>query len=91
MVEFVKVKTGSNRTRSERAVMDKAFDTIRDLQLIETRSEHFLRVLEHGKISTNNYLRRFHNSFVGLFFLDFLFRLEPILNRMAFVAALLFI
>ncbi|MGA2788889.1 MAG: hypothetical protein ABSF60_15320, partial [Verrucomicrobiota bacterium] len=33
MVEFVKVKTGSNRTRSERAVMDKAFDSIRDRQL----------------------------------------------------------
>jgi hypothetical protein len=30
-------------------------------------------------------------SFVGLFFLDFLFRLEPVLNRVAFVAALLYI
>ncbi len=61
MAEFVKTKTGSNRTRSERAVMDDAFDSIRDLQLIETRSEHFLRVVERGKVSTNNYLRRFHN------------------------------
>jgi hypothetical protein len=61
MDEFVKLKTGSNRTRSERAVMDKAFDSIRDLQLLETRSEHFLRVLGFGKVSTNNYLRRFHN------------------------------
>jgi len=66
MVDFVKVKTGSNRTRSERAVMDKAFDSIRDRQLIETRSEHFLRVLENGKISTNNYLRRFHNFAVDM-------------------------
>jgi integrase len=66
MVEFVKVKTGSNRNRSERAVVDKAFDSIRDRQLIETRSEHFLRVLEHGKISTNNYLRRFHNFAVDM-------------------------
>jgi hypothetical protein len=49
MVDFVKVKTGSNRSRSERAVMDKAFDSIRDRQLIETRSEHFLRVLETAK------------------------------------------
>ncbi len=57
MTEFVTVKTGSNRTRSERAVMDKAFDSNRDLELIETCSEHFLRVLELGKISTNNYLR----------------------------------
>jgi len=43
MDAFVKLKTGSNRTRSERAVLDKAFDSIRDLQLIETRAEHFLR------------------------------------------------
>jgi integrase len=61
MAEFVGLKTGSNRTRSERAIMDKSFDSIRDLQLIETRPEHFLRVLESGKVSTNNYLRRFHN------------------------------
>ena len=66
MAEFVKIKTGSNRTRSERAVLDKSFDSIRDKQLIETRAEHFLRVLESGKVSTNNYfaavsqLRRGH-------------------------------
>jgi integrase len=61
MSEFVKTKFGSNRTRSERAIMDKASDSIRDLQLVETRPEHFLRVLESRKVSTNNYLRRFHN------------------------------
>ena len=66
MTEFVKTKSGSNRTRSERAVMDKCFDYIRDEQLIETRSEHFLRVLEAGKVSTNNYLRRFHNFAVDM-------------------------
>jgi hypothetical protein len=61
MAEFVKTKTGNNRTRSERAVVDGAFDTIRDLPLLNTRPEHFLRVLENGFISTNNFLRRFHN------------------------------
>lgn len=61
MVEFIKTKTGTNRTRCERAVMDNAFDAIRDLELIQTRPEHFLKVLECGKVSTNNYLRRFHN------------------------------
>ncbi len=66
MADFVKIKTGSNRTRSERAVFDKAFDSIRDLQLLESRAEHFLRVLESGKISTNNYLRRFHNFAVDM-------------------------
>jgi integrase len=66
MAEFVKTKSGSNRTRSERAVLDKSFDAIRDLQLIETRPEHFLMVLESGKVSTNNYLRRFHNFAVDM-------------------------
>jgi integrase len=66
MSEFTKVKTGSNRIRSERAVLDKSFDSIRDRQLIETRPEHFLRVLESGKVSTNNYLRRFHNFAVDM-------------------------
>ena len=66
MNEFVNTKTGSNRIRSERAVQDKSFDSIRDLQLIETRSEHFLRVLSSGKVSTNNYLRRFHNFAVDM-------------------------
>lgn len=61
MAEFVKTKSGSNRTRSERAISDAAFDTIRDLPLLDTRPEHFLRVLEDGCVSTNNFLRRFHN------------------------------
>lgn len=66
MAEFVKIKTGSNRTRSERATMDKAFDSIRNLQLLETRAEHFLKVLGYGLVSTNNYLRRFHNFTVDM-------------------------
>jgi integrase len=66
MAEFVKIKTGSNRTRSERAIEDKAFDSIRDLQLLETRAEHFLKVLGNGLVSTNNYLRRFHNFAVDM-------------------------
>jgi integrase len=71
MAEFVKTKTGTNRTRSERAIMDHAFDSIRDLELIQTRSEHFLRVLESGKVSTNNYLRRFHNFAVDMGWLPY--------------------
>ena len=66
MAEFVRTKSGNNRIRTERAVMDKSFDTIRDLQLIETRPEHFLQVLESSKVSTNNYLRRFHNFAVDM-------------------------
>jgi integrase len=66
MEEFVKTKTGSNRVRSERAVADHAFDSIRNLPLLDTRAEHFLRVLEHGSLSTNSYLRRFHNFALDL-------------------------
>ena len=61
MIEFLKTKTGSNYIRTERAIKDHALDSIRNLQLLETRPEHFLRVLENGSLSTNNYLRRFHN------------------------------
>jgi integrase len=71
MAEFVKVKKDTNRTRAERAVMDKAFDSIRDLELIKTRPEHFFKVLESGKVSTNNYLRRFHNFAVDLGWLPY--------------------
>lgn len=46
MAEFIKTKTGTNRTRSERAVLDKSFDSIRDLPVLETRPEHFLKVLQ---------------------------------------------
>jgi hypothetical protein len=34
---------------------------VRDLPVLQTRAEHFLRVLEAGKVSTNVYLRRLHN------------------------------
>jgi integrase len=66
MAAFVKTKTGSNRTRSDRAILDKAFDSIRDMQLLETRPEHFLKILQGCKVSTNNYLRRFHNFAVDM-------------------------
>ncbi len=61
MAEFLKTKTGKNRMRYERAIADNAYDSIRGLHLIETQPEHFLGVLESGSVSTNNYLRGFHN------------------------------
>ncbi len=66
MAEFVETKSGSNRTRAERAVADKSIDSIRDLELLETRAEHFLHVLRAGKLSTNNYLRRLHSFALDL-------------------------
>jgi integrase len=60
MDEIPKLKNGSTRARWETAVRSKAYDTIRDLAVLETRAEHFLRVLETGGVSTNSYLRRIH-------------------------------
>jgi len=61
MEEITKLKEGSTRHRWQTAINDSAFDSIRRLVLLETRAEHFLRVLEKGKVSTNVYLRRIHN------------------------------
>jgi integrase len=61
MDEIPKLKTGETQVRWLTAVKDKAFDSLRHLVVLETQAEHFLKVLEHGSISTNIYLRRIHN------------------------------
>jgi integrase len=61
MDEMVKLKKGETQHRWQTAIKDKAFNLIRHLPILETRSENFLRVLETGKVSTNVYLRRIHN------------------------------
>jgi integrase len=61
MDEMVKLKKDETQRRWQTAIKDKAFDLIRHLPILETRPEHFLRVLEAGKVSTNVYLRRIHN------------------------------
>ena len=61
MDELTKTKTGNTRHRHATAIKDKAFDIIRNLPILETQSAHFLKVLELGTVSTNVYLRRFHN------------------------------
>jgi integrase len=61
MDELVKLKKDQTQDRWQTAIKDKAFDLIRHLPILETRPEHFLRVLEAGKVSTNVYLRRIHN------------------------------
>ena len=48
MNESAKLKTGPTKERWERAMKDKAFDVIRQTPLLQTRSEHLLRVLEQG-------------------------------------------
>src|SRR5271154_574492 len=59
--EIPKLKTGETQTRWLTAIKDRAFDSIRNLVVLETQAEHFLKVLEVGSVSTNIYLRRVHN------------------------------
>jgi len=61
MDEIPKFKTGDTQRRWLVAIKDKAFDSIRNLVVLETKAEHFLKVLESGCVSTNVYLRRIHN------------------------------
>jgi integrase len=61
MDEMVKLKGGETQRQWAVAIKDKAYNTIRHLPVLETRSEHFLRVLEAGKVSSNVFLRRIHN------------------------------
>ena len=61
MDETAKTKNGPTHERWTRAMRDKAFDSIRALPVLETRAEHFLRVLEIGTVCTNIFLRRLQN------------------------------
>jgi hypothetical protein len=72
----IKLKHGSTRERWQAAIRDKAFDVIRSLAMLETRPEHFLRVLELGTVTTNVHLRRLHNFALALTWLPW-----PVLNK----------
>jgi integrase len=61
MDESGKTKEGETLVRWQRAIKDHAFDLIRHLVILETRPEHFLKVLERGTVATNVFLRRLHN------------------------------
>jgi hypothetical protein len=82
MDELVKLKKDQTQHRWQTAIRDKAFDSIRHQPLLETRPEHFLRVLEAGKVSTNVYLRRIQN-----FALDMTWLPWPVLARLATVGS----
>ena len=49
---------GSTQTRWLSAVRDEALDPLREIVLLETRAEHFLKVLKEGSVSTNCHLQR---------------------------------
>jgi DNA-binding XRE family transcriptional regulator len=61
MDEIPKLKHGDTRHRWLTAIKDKALDSIRNMVILETQPEHFMKVLETGGVSTNVYLRRIHN------------------------------
>jgi integrase len=61
MDEIPKLKQAETRNRWLTAIKDKAFDSIRNMIVLETQAENFLKVLEDGSVSTNIYLRRIHN------------------------------
>jgi integrase len=61
MTEGAKTKTGPTRLRWENAMRDKALVKLRDMQLLQTRAEHFTEALESGTVSTNMFLRRQHS------------------------------
>ena len=58
MEEAAKSKQGATRDRWSYALRDEAFESIRDLPLLETRPEHLLRVMKDGTVSTNVFLQR---------------------------------
>jgi hypothetical protein len=55
MDETAKLKQGPTKERWGRAMKDRAFDTIRKLPVLETRPEHFTRVLRHGTTRPRGY------------------------------------
>jgi integrase len=61
MDEMGKTKHGPTKTRHDRGMRDEAFDTIRDMPILETQAHHFLHVLTVGTVSTNMFLVRLHN------------------------------
>ena len=66
MEEILKLKHGETHRRWLTATKDRALSGIREVVLLETRAEQFLRAMEQGKVSTNIYLRRIHNFALGM-------------------------
>jgi integrase len=73
---IIDMKDGETYRRWRVAAKDKAFAELEKLKLLDTRAEHFLRVLKRGTVSTNVYLRRIHN-----FAMDMAWVPAPIIPR----------
>lgn len=76
MEAMVSLRKGENLRRWAVAIKDKNFDRLRQLPLMETRADHFLKVLGDGKVSSNIYLRRLHNFALAM---DWL--LKPVIPK----------
>lgn len=66
ILALTETKRGENKERWERAAKDKALGSLLPLVIIETKSDALLKVLSHGSVSTNNFLRRLHNFCVDM-------------------------
>ena len=76
MNELIKAKQGTTHAFYVRAFKQKAFDSIRALPIVQTRPEHFMRVLEAGTVATNKNLRRLHNFALAMTWLPW-----PVLTK----------
>jgi len=61
MDTIISQKSGATKIRWERAAKSKAFDSIRELVVSNSKADEFLAVLASDKVSVNVYLRRLHN------------------------------
>ena len=61
MDDIVKTKLGETKARWLMAIKDGSLDTIRNLPVLSTIADDFLRAIDAGTVSTNVYLRRVHN------------------------------
>lgn len=73
---ILETKKGETLRRWLVAAKDKGLVKLAKMKLLDTRSEHFLRILNEGTVSTNVYLRRMHN-----FAMDMAWVPAPILPR----------
>lgn len=74
--EIPKSKQGRTKQFYELCYNQKAFNLIRDLTIVATRAEHFLRVIEAGTVATNKNLRRLHNFALAMAWLPW-----PVLSK----------
>jgi len=79
MEDILRDKHGPTLRRWRVAILDQAFNSIRQRVVIETLPEEILLVLRTGTVSTNVYTRRLQNHCVGMGWLPL-----PILPRKLF-------